>query len=59
MAQGHRRGRAIWDLVEGLHSRRDALDPACTDSVREEIREHEEALRTRHPGPGKGPTLVE
>lgn len=28
MAQGYRRNRAVWDLVEGLHSRREVLDPS-------------------------------
>ena len=28
LMQGHRRNRAIWDLVEGLHSRREVLDPS-------------------------------
>jgi tetratricopeptide (TPR) repeat protein len=35
-----------------------ARDPACTDAVAKEIREHREALRKRFPPPGEGAPLV-
>ena len=35
-----------------------AGDPACTDAVAEEIREHREALRKRFPAPAGGAPLV-
>jgi tetratricopeptide (TPR) repeat protein len=34
-------------------------DPACTDAVKAEIREHREALRSRFPAPAAGTPLVE
>jgi len=36
-----------------------AGDPACTDAVAKEIREHREALRKRFPDPAGGAPLVE
>jgi tetratricopeptide (TPR) repeat protein len=36
-----------------------ARDPACTDAVAKEIREHREALRARFPVPAGGAPLVE
>jgi len=36
----------------------DAGDPACTESVREELREHREALRSLRTDPPAGPPLV-
>jgi len=33
----------------------DAGDPACTESVRAEIREHRDALRSRRPAPAVAP----
>jgi len=36
----------------------DAGDPACTEIVRQELREHREALRTQRTDPPAGPPLV-
>jgi tetratricopeptide (TPR) repeat protein len=44
-------------FAEGLR-RCDAGDPACTESVRMELREHAESLRAREGTPGGAPSLV-